>query len=48
MMQDDIGMACSAHGEKIYVNIILVVKPEGKILLGNPIRSRLDNISTEL
>jgi hypothetical protein len=45
--EDEMGRACSTHGEKRNAYRILVGKPEEKISLGRPRRRWEDNIKTD-
>jgi hypothetical protein len=42
------GRACSTNGEKMNAYGILAGKPEGKRLLGRPIRRWMDNVKIDL
>jgi hypothetical protein len=46
--EDEIGRACSTHGEKRKSYSVLVGKPEGKRPLGRPRRRWEDNITMDL
>jgi hypothetical protein len=45
--EDDMGMACSTHGENRNACRTLVGKPEGRITLGRPRRRLEDNIKMD-
>jgi hypothetical protein len=42
------GRACSTHGAKSNANRVFVGKPEGKRLLGRPLRRWEENIKKDL
>jgi hypothetical protein len=46
--EDEMGRACSTHGEKRNTYRILVGKPKGKRQLGRPRRRWVDNIKMDL
>jgi hypothetical protein len=47
-VEDEMGMACSTNGEKRNACRIVVGKPEGKRLLGRPMRRWVDSIKIDL
>jgi hypothetical protein len=47
-VKDEVGGACSSHGEVINAYTMLIGKPEGKRLLGRPRRKWEDNIQMDL